>query len=123
PGPGEVGVVEDVLVDRAYIPQRYSSAAELSGLEDVAHAVGTDTPGPHHIADALAAAALARSVDVPTGAVRDGLRRHAPGDHRSRLVAEADGVRWIDDSKATNPHAAAAALAACDPVVWIAGGL
>lgn len=123
PGPGEVGVVEDVLVDRAYIPQRYSSAAELGGLEDVAHAVGTDTPGPHHIADALAAAALARSVDVPTGAVRDGLRRHAPGDHRSRLVAEADGVRWIDDSKATNPHAAAAALAACDPVVWIAGGL
>lgn len=123
PGPGELGLVEDVLVDRAYIPQRYSSAAELGGLEDVAMAVGTDVPGPHHIADALAAAALARSVDVPTGAVRDGLRQHEPGDHRSRLVLEADEVRWVDDSKATNPHSAAAAIAACDSVVWIAGGL
>ena len=123
PAPGELGLVEDVLVDRAYIPQRQSSAAELGSLADVAAAVGTDAPGPHHIADALAAAALARSVDVPTGAVRDGLRSHTPGDHRSRLVGEADGVRWIDDSKATNPHAAAAALAACDSVVWIAGGL
>ena len=85
--------------------------------------MGTDAPGPHHIADALAAAALARSVDVPTGAIRDGLRAHAPGDHRSRLIAEADGIRWVDDSKATNPHAAAAALDACDSTVWIAGGL
>jgi UDP-N-acetylmuramoylalanine--D-glutamate ligase len=123
PGPGSLGLVEDVLVDRAFIPQRYSSAAELGSLADVAAAVGTDDPGPHHIADALAAAALARSVDVPTGAVRDGLRAHAPGDHRSRLLAEADGIRWVDDSKATNPHAAAAALAACDSAVWIAGGL
>ena len=123
PAPGELGLVDDVLVDRAYIPQRQSSAAELGSLDDVATAVGTDSPGPHHIADALAAAALARSVDVPTGAVRDGLRRHTPGDHRSRLVGEADGIRWVDDSKATNPHAAAAALAACESVVWIAGGL
>lgn len=123
PGPGELGLVEDVLVDRAFIPQRYSSAAELGSLADVAAAVGTDAPGPHHIADALAAAALARSVDVPTGAIRDGLRAHAPGDHRSRLIAEADGIRWVDDSKATNPHAAAAALDACDSTVWIAGGL
>lgn len=123
PAPGELGLVDDVLVDRAYTPQRQSSAAELGSLDDVAVAVGTDSPGPHHIADALAAAALALSVDVPTGAVRDGLRRHTPGDHRSRLVGEADGVRWVDDSKATNPHAASAALAACDSVVWIAGGL
>nr|WP_246076089.1 UDP-N-acetylmuramoyl-L-alanine--D-glutamate ligase [Brevibacterium jeotgali] len=123
PAPGELGLVEDVLVDRAYIPRRQSAAAELGSLDDVAAAVGTDAAGPHHIADALAAAALARSIDVPTGAVRDGLRRHTPGAHRSRLVGEAGGVRWVDDSKATNPHAASAALAACDSVVWIAGGL
>ncbi len=123
PAPGELGLVDDVLVDRAYIRKRQSAAAELGSLDDVAAAVGSDSPGPHHIADALAAAALARSVDVPTGAVRDGLRRHTPGDHRSRVVGHADGVRWVDDSKATNPHSAAAALAACDSAVWIAGGL
>src|SRR5699024_7657645 len=53
----------------------------------------------------------------------DGLRGHTPGDHRSRLVGEHAGIRWVDDSKATNPHAASAALAACGSVVWIAGGL
>ncbi|HLS33216.1 MAG TPA: UDP-N-acetylmuramoyl-L-alanine--D-glutamate ligase, partial [Brevibacterium sp.] len=123
PAPGELGLVDEVLVDRAFIPERRSSAAELGSLADVATAVGTDAPGPHHIADALAAAALARSLDVPTGAVRDGLRGHTPGDHRSRLVGEHAGIRWVDDSKATNPHAASAALAACGSVVWIAGGL
>jgi UDP-N-acetylmuramoylalanine--D-glutamate ligase len=39
------------------------------------------------------------------------------------MVAEADGIRWIDDSKATNPHAANASLASFDRVVWIVGGL
>ncbi|GAA2106588.1 MULTISPECIES: UDP-N-acetylmuramoyl-L-alanine--D-glutamate ligase [Brevibacterium] len=123
PGPGEFGLVEDLLVDRAFIPARYSAAAEIADLADVGAAVGTDAPGPHHIADALAAAALARSVGVEPSAVREGLRQHAPGAHRSAVVAEAAGVTWVDDSKATNPHAAAAALAARDSVVWIAGGL
>lgn len=125
PGPGELGVVEDALVDRAWIPQRYSAAAELASLADVARASGQ--PGrpapPHQIANALAAAALARAVGVPPAAVRAGLRAHAAGGHRLALVAEHGEVRWIDDSKATNPHAADAALNAFDPIVWIAGGL
>lgn len=123
PGPGEFGLVGELLVDRAFIPARYSAAAEIAETADVAAAVGAAEAGPHHLADALAAAALARSVGVEPLAVREGLRAHAPGAHRSTLVAEEGGVSWIDDSKATNPHAAAAALAAHDSVVWIAGGL
>ena len=55
-------------------------------------------------------------------AVRDGLRAFRPDGHRIALVAERDGVTWVDDSKATNPHAAQASLLAYDPVVWVAGG-
>ncbi len=55
--------------------------------------------------------------------MRDGLRSFTPGGHRIELLGVIDGVRWIDDSKATNPHAAMSSLAAYDPVVWIAGGL
>ena len=75
------------------------------------------------MANALAAAALARAAGVEPEAVRDGLRAHHPGEHRIQLVLESEGVRWINDSKATNPHAAQASLSAFDPVVWIAGGL
>jgi UDP-N-acetylmuramoylalanine--D-glutamate ligase len=60
---------------------------------------------------------------VPCAAVRDGLRGFVPAGHRIATVADADGVRWVDDSKATNPHAADASLGAFDSVVWIAGGL
>jgi UDP-N-acetylmuramoylalanine--D-glutamate ligase len=79
--------------------------------------------GPHNIANALAAAALARAHGVPADAVHDALAAFAPGRHRNELVATAGGVDYVDDSKATNPHAAAASLAAYDHVVWIAGGL
>ncbi|WP_439936323.1 UDP-N-acetylmuramoyl-L-alanine--D-glutamate ligase [Nocardia sp. N13] len=117
PGPGEVGVVEDLLVDRAFIEERATSAAELCTLDDLA------SRAPHFVANALAAAALARAHGVSQQAVRDGLRAFAPDGHRIALVAEADGVTWVDDSKATNPHAAQSSLAAYDPVVWVAGGL
>ena len=79
--------------------------------------------GPHNVANALAAAALARGYDVTPHAIRDALGRFAPGRHRNELVATADEVDFVDDSKATNPHAAAASLAAYEHVVWIAGGL
>jgi UDP-N-acetylmuramoylalanine--D-glutamate ligase len=75
------------------------------------------------VQNALAAAALARAHGVDQSAVRDGLRGFRPDGHRIALVAEHDGVAWVDDSKATNPHAALASLLAYDPVVWVAGGL
>jgi UDP-N-acetylmuramoylalanine--D-glutamate ligase len=116
PRRGELGVVEDLLVDRAF-PDVEGEATELARVGDV------PVPGGHNVANALAAAALARAFGVPASAVRDGLRAFTPDPHRNALVAVTAGVHWVDDSKATNPHAAAASLAAYRSVVWIAGGL
>ena len=114
---GMVGVVDDVLADRAFIEERHDSAAELGTVADLA------SDAPHFVANALAAAALARAHGVAPAAVRDGLRAFRPDGHRIADVAEVGGVRYVDDSKATNPHAAQASLLAYQPVVWIAGGL
>ncbi|WP_119729816.1 UDP-N-acetylmuramoyl-L-alanine--D-glutamate ligase [Thermomonospora amylolytica] len=117
PAPGEVGVVEDLLVDRAFTADPVREAAELASLSDVRPFA------PHNVANALAAAALARAYGVPPEAVREGLRAFTPDPHRIAHVATVDGVDYVDDSKATNPHAAQASLAAYEKVVWIAGGL
>ncbi|MGQ0630199.1 MAG: UDP-N-acetylmuramoyl-L-alanine--D-glutamate ligase [Sporichthyaceae bacterium] len=117
PAVSQLGVVEDLLIDRAFLADRVNSAVEIAGVTDVVPAA------PHNVANALAAAALARAFGVPAAAIRAGLLNFRPDAHRIAEVATVDGVRWIDDSKATNPHAAAASLSAFDPVVWIAGGL
>ncbi|EFL41834.1 UDP-N-acetylmuramoylalanine-D-glutamate ligase [Streptomyces griseoflavus Tu4000] len=117
PGPSQLGVVEGILVDRAFVENRQRNAQELAEVSDV------NPPAPHNIANALAAAALARAYGVPASAVRDGLRAFTPDAHRIAHVADVDGVTYIDDSKATNTHAAEASLAAYDSIVWIAGGL
>lgn len=117
PGPSQLGVVDGILVDRAFVPNRQKQAQELAEVGDVS------PPAPHNIANALAAAALARAFGVPPVAVRDGLRAFRPDAHRIEHVADIDAVAYIDDSKATNTHAAEASLAAYDPIVWIAGGL
>ncbi|MEU2503846.1 UDP-N-acetylmuramoyl-L-alanine--D-glutamate ligase [Streptomyces sp. NPDC007863] len=117
PGPSQLGVVEGILVDRAFVENRQKNAQELAEVADV------QPPAPHNIANALAAAALARAFGVDAKAVRDGLRAFRPDPHRIELVEEIEGVTYVDDSKATNTHAAEASLAAYDPIVWIAGGL
>ncbi|MGW6392437.1 UDP-N-acetylmuramoyl-L-alanine--D-glutamate ligase [Streptomyces sp. NPDC055103] len=117
PGPSELGVVEGILVDRAFVENRQKNAQELAEVVDV------QPPAPHNIANALAAAALARAFGVDAKAVRDGLKAFRPDPHRIELVEEIEGVTYVDDSKATNTHAAEASLAAYDPIVWIAGGL
>ncbi|MFL6108421.1 MAG: UDP-N-acetylmuramoyl-L-alanine--D-glutamate ligase [Marmoricola sp.] len=117
PSVGMLGVVDDVLADRAFVADRQSAAAELCTLSDLA------TPAPHYVMNALAAAALARSAGVEPGAIREALRGFVPDGHRIAEVGVRDEVRWVDDSKATNPPAALASLQAYDPVVWVAGGL
>ncbi|WP_345643677.1 UDP-N-acetylmuramoyl-L-alanine--D-glutamate ligase [Streptomyces siamensis] len=117
PGPSQLGVVEGILVDRAFVEDRHKNAQELAEVSDV------HPPAPHNIANALAAAALARAFGVPAKAVRDGLRAFRPDAHRIAHVADVDQVAYIDDSKATNTHAAEASLAAYESIVWIAGGL
>ena len=121
PGVGMLGLVEDLLVDRAFIEERGSSAAELCTIDDLA--AGGAPPAPHVVANALAAAALARAHGVSQTAVRDGLRGFRLDGHRIAVVGSAGGVTWVDDSKATNPHAAQSSLMAHEPVVWVAGGL
>jgi UDP-N-acetylmuramoylalanine--D-glutamate ligase len=106
-------------------------APQRDAAEDVVLAAVDDVrpPAPHNVANALAAAALARSLDhaglltVPPEAVRAGLRAVDPGAHRIAHVATVDGVAYVDDSKATNAHAAAASIRAFPHVVWVAGGL
>ncbi len=117
PAPSQLGVVDGVLVDRAFVERRATTAQELAGTGDVTPAA------PHNVANALAAAALARAYGVAPGAVRDGLRSFRPDAHRIEHVATVGEVAYVDDSKATNTHAAAASLAAFEHIVWIAGGL
>ncbi|GAA3146633.1 hypothetical protein GCM10020001_082370 [Nonomuraea salmonea] len=117
PKRGEIGVVEDLLVDRAFVADPVEAAEELATLDDV------KPFAPHNVANALAAAALARSLGVPSEAVRQGLRDFVPDPHRLAHVDRIGEVDYVDDSKATNPHAAAAALASYPSVVWVAGGL
>lgn len=112
-----LGVVDDLLVDRAFLDERADSALELASVHDVRPFA------PHNVFNALAAAALARAAGVPPAAIREGLRSFEPAGHRIAQVAERDGVRWVDDSKATNGHAALTSLLAYEPVVWIAGGM
>ncbi len=120
PGPSDVGVVDGILLDRAFLDDRHHAALELATLDDL-RAAGLGAP--HSVANVLAAAALARAADVTPEAIRDAIRTFRVDAHRTELVAEAGGVTWIDDSKATNAHAAHAALSAFESVVWIAGGL
>jgi len=125
PAAGELGVHDGVLTDRAFVSP--PGEAVLATVDDLAHLApgGAGTIPGHILADALFAAALTRAYGVSPAAVRDGLRAHQPGAHRIALVRTVGGVRWVDDSKATNAHAAAASLLALPPgsVVWMAGGL
>lgn len=123
PGLSQVGVVEGILVDRAFGDDRRRTALELGHVDDLAHLVAGAVP-PYLVTNALAAAALARAVGVAPDAVGAGLRGFALDAHRTAFVRELDDVAYVDDSKATNAHAAIAAFGGMEPgsVVWIAGG-
>lgn len=116
PGPGELGVVEELLVDRAFVAD-VQEAALIAELTEILPTV------PHHISNSLAAAGLASTVGVSREVIREALKSFKPGRHRAEEIAEFNGVKWIDDSKATNPHAAAASILSHFSVIWIAGGL
>lgn len=107
PRDAEVGYVEGSLVSRI-------------GAEVRIGPVKDDRPGFR--ADAAAAAACAMAFGAEADAVREGLRTFIPAPHRGEVVAEVAGVRFIDDSKATNVHAALAAIDGVHDAVLIAGG-
>jgi UDP-N-acetylmuramoylalanine--D-glutamate ligase len=110
PGEGQLGVVDGRLIDRAF------GAGDLIAVEEIRPS------GDHNVANALAAAALALAGGATGPQIADGLRAFVADPHRNAFVATVGGVDFVDDSKATNPHAAGAALSAYRHVVWIAGG-
>ena len=116
PNAGELGVVENLLIDRAFSASP-SQANEIAELVDITPTV------PHNVLNALAAAALALSIGIKYEDIKIGLKNFSPDHHRMELVLSKNEINWIDDSKATNPHAAAASLLSNFKVIWIAGGL
>jgi UDP-N-acetylmuramoylalanine--D-glutamate ligase len=119
--PGPQFSVVDGWIEQSGIPGSDRRIAPVDAVQ---------LPGDHNLSNAVAASALAYLLNtrsdgpsVSAKHITAGLRAYQPGAHRNALVAERDGVRWVNDSKATNPHAAAASLSAYASVVWIAGGL
>jgi UDP-N-acetylmuramoylalanine--D-glutamate ligase len=116
PKPGEIGVVEELIIDRCFVfdPMEAKMICEISDIKPMI---------PHNVSNAMAAAALALSINVPHEIIQKALQGFRPGRHRIELILEKNSITWVDDSKATNPHAAIAAINSHLSVVWIAGGL
>ena len=128
PSPGEFGVVDGVLTARiggVGHPDNHGSHAEDGSAPAVALLPAADVrpAGPAGILDALAASAVAMSVGARAEHVAAALRSFTVGAHRAEPVETIDGVHYVDDSKATNPHAARTSLLGGGGRVWIAGGL
>lgn len=129
PGDGQIGVKDGWVCDRSAL--RSEQAHEnLIRVTDFTHLTEPDgTVYPHLLADALCAYALTRGMGVNSFTALQALKAFEPGGHRIQLVASAHtgegDIRFVDDSKATNAHAAHASLSSYAPksVVWIAGGL
>ncbi len=119
PGPSDIGVVEGLIVDRAFLDDRARSALELTTIADLDRA---GLAAPHIVQNILAASALARSLGTEPAAIHEALQRFQLDAHRIQVIARHAGVVWVDDSKATNPHAAASSLRAYPGAVWIVGG-
>lgn len=116
PAPGQLGLVEELLIDRAFV-ESPNEAGAICELNEVQPTV------PHAVANTLAAAGLARVLDASLETIRIAIQSFTPGRHRIELALEKNGIRWINDSKATNPHAAQASLFSAVSSIWIAGGL
>ena len=118
PGVGMVGVVEDVLADRAFVERAASTAPPSCAPSPTwprRRRTSSPTRSPPRRWPGPSACRPPRSAT--------GCASFTPDGHRIADVGEVDGVRYVDDSKATNPHAATSSLQAYDPVVWVAGGL
>ena len=116
PQAGEIGLVENLLIDRAFTDTP-THATEFAQLSDIRPTV------PHNVSNAMAAAGLALAIGITHDEIRTGLQNFTLDRHRLELVLEKDGIAWVNDSKATNPHAASAALLSHLSSIWIAGGL
>ena len=116
PQAGELGIVEELIIDRAFVTSS-DSAEVIAEINDVKPAV------PHNVANAMAAAGLALSIGVAHPLIKQGITNFKLDKHRLQTVLSKDGIDWVNDSKATNPHAATASLLSHLSNIWIAGGL
>jgi UDP-N-acetylmuramoylalanine--D-glutamate ligase len=116
PQAGEIGLVEELLIDRAFVSSS-DTAEVIAELSDVKPAV------PHNVSNAMAAAGLALAVGIAHPQVKAGIANFELDKHRLQTLLSKDGITWVNDSKATNPHAATAALLSHLSNIWIAGGL
>lgn len=120
PSVSMVGYVEEFLVDRAFISDRYSAALEIADESDL-ESIGVLSD--HLRANVAAATALARAVGVAPESIKQAISSFKLSPHRIQKVLEHEGVVFVDDSKATNAHAANASLSSFQSIVWIVGGL
>ncbi|MDO5647045.1 UDP-N-acetylmuramoyl-L-alanine--D-glutamate ligase [Paracoccus sp. (in: a-proteobacteria)] len=98
-----------------YRKGRQAASIDLRGIAGL--------PGAHNHQNACAAYAACRAVGLAPRQIESAFHTFAGLPHRSQMVAELDGVRYVNDSKATNTDAAAKALQAFGRIRWIAGGL
>lgn len=120
PQVSSVGYIEDLLVDRAFLDDRGNQALELGELGDISQISALSS---QLLANCAAAATIARALGVEPVDIKQALIDFKLPPHRNQFVAEIGGVGFINDSKATNAHAAKGSLEALDSVVWILGGL
>lgn len=111
PAEGQLGIKDGMLVDRAF-----------GDNVVLAPATGISPTGPAGQLDALAAAGMARAMGAEPTAIAEALESFVVSGHRGQVVHEIAGVSFVDNSKATNPHAADAAMRGLESIVWVAGG-
>jgi UDP-N-acetylmuramoylalanine--D-glutamate ligase len=120
PAMSSVGYVEEFLVDRAFLNDRANTALELCEIADIEQ---ISPASSHLLANAAAAATIARACGVEPGFIRQALRSFQLAPHRAQFLGQVNEVRFVNDSKATNAHAAEASLGASESIIWILGGL
>lgn len=120
PPPSGIGIIEGIIVDRGFHADRRNTALEIVTVDEL---MSRGLGAPHMVQNILAASALARSRGVEPGEVAGAILSFVPDPHRAQQLGEHRGVLWIDDSKATNVHAADASLRSLEHAVWILGGL
>ena len=140
---GEIGIIDDLVVDRAFIsnPNQAGAISELVNIQPLV---------PHNVANAMAASGVAMSISdaiefdsgsantaanekdkvnsnrvlkITYESIAKGLKEFKLDRHRLELVTKVNDISWINDSKATNPHAATAALRSFFSIIWLAGGV
>ena len=119
PQPSSIGFVEDILVDRAFLDNRKDQALEIVTEAELGEIASVSDQLKANVA---AATALTRAVAVSPAEIKHALSSFRISPHRNQLVAVSAGVSFVNDSKATNPHAANSSLISYESVVWIMGG-